>query len=247
MELQCYPMGLRPPDIVPGRRDRDWMDTHHHRHPYKCLPLTMANTTGWEILCPVGFSAEWTGGPHQVDITITPDRPHPDFHHFAQSHFAGGVLTLHPGYLFRTPPGWATWVSGAPNHIKDGIQALTGLVETDWLPFPFTMNWRFTRPGRIRFAKGEPFCFITLTEHMKMDQVQPILRNMESDLNLKGQFDAWQVQRTEFNKRLAKGDAETVKEAWQRFYFKGEMPDNTGEVPAGAHVNKRRMKTLRMF
>ena len=244
MELQCYPMTQRPPDLAPGRPDRDWMDNHHNRHPYKCLPLTMANTTGWELLCPMGFAAEWNGGPSQTDIVLTPDRPNADFPHFAQSHFAGGVLTLHPGYMFRTPPGWAVWTSGAPNHIKDGIQALTGLVETDWLPFPFTMNWRFTRPGRIKFAKGEPFCFITLMEHRKLDAVEPVIRHMDSDPLLKGQFEAWNKRRGEFNASLAKGDPETVKQAWQRFYFKGELPDYTGPAPSD-HVNKRRLKPIR--
>ena len=46
-----------------GRSAAGW--THFaDRHPYRCLPLTMANTTGWEILCPVGFTAEWNGGMH---------------------------------------------------------------------------------------------------------------------------------------------------------------------------------------
>lgn len=245
MELQLYPMTLRPPDIVPGRPDRAWMDKHPARHPYKCLPLTMANTTGWDILCPMGFTAEWNGGQLVTDVTLTPDRPHPEFHHFASSHFAGGVITMHPGYMFRTPPGWAVWTSGSPNLIKDGIQPLTGLIETDWLPFPFTMNWRFTRPGRVHFAKGEPFCFITLMEHRKVDEFQPVLRNMESDMVLKGQFDAWNKRRTEFNAGMAKRDPATIKEAWQRFYFKGEMPDGTGEAPAD-HVNKRRVKQVKM-
>ena len=30
----------------------------------------MANTTGWEILCPMAFTAEWNGGTHQDDITL---------------------------------------------------------------------------------------------------------------------------------------------------------------------------------
>ena len=33
------------------------------------------------------------------------------------------------------------------------LQPLAGVVETDWLPFPFTMNWLFTQPGRVRFEK----------------------------------------------------------------------------------------------
>ena len=70
MELECYPMTPTPPDLVPGRQSRNWMDAFASRHPYRCLPLTMANTSGWEILCPVGFTAEWNGGPDQADITF---------------------------------------------------------------------------------------------------------------------------------------------------------------------------------
>ena len=44
------------------------------------------------------------------------------------------------------------------------------------------------------------------------------------------------------HRRLRKPAA--VKEAWQRYYFKGEMPDDS---PAPAtHVNKRRLKSLRL-
>ena len=86
--------------------------------------------------------------------------------------------------------------TGAPNHVKDGIQPLTGLVETDWLPFPFTMNWIFPRPGKVRFEKGEPFCFITLTEHRKMEQFEPVMKSLESDPVMQGQFDAWNRPRS---------------------------------------------------
>ena len=244
MELECYPMTDRPCDLVPGRQSRNWMDAFVGRHPYKCLPLSMANTTGWEILCPFGFTAEWNGGPRQEDIKITPDRPQVDMEHFVTSHFSSGVLTLHPQYLFRTPPGWGMLATGAPNHIKDGIQPLTGLIETDWLPFPFTMNWLFTRPARIRFEKGEPFCFIQPIEHRKIEQFEPVIRSLDSNPGMKGQFEAWNRQRTDFNTRLASGDPEAAKEAWQRFYFKGELPEAMGAAPT--HVNKRRLKSPRI-
>lgn len=245
IELECYSLQARAPEIVPGRPDRAWMDAFSGRHPYRCLPLTMANTTGWEILCPMGFTAEWDGGPGAEAITLTPDRPMPTFGHFVQSHFTRGVVTFHTGYLFRTPPGWAMWAMGAPNHIKDGIQPLSGLIETDWLPFPFTMNWVFTRPGKVRFEKGEPFCFVTLQEHRKLDQVEPVYRQLDQDPVMKGQYEAWGQKRTEFNKRLTNRDPEAIKEAWQRFYFKGELPDGT-DAPQ-EHTNKRRLKPIRLF
>jgi hypothetical protein len=244
MQLECFATTSRPPDIVPGRPQRAWMEAFVDRHPYRCLPLTMANTTGWEILSPMGFTAEWNGGPAKEDITFTADHPHPDFHHFVSSHFSQGVVTFHPGYLFRTPPGWSLWCGGPPNHVKDGIQALEGLIETDWLPFPFTMNWIFTRPGRVRFERAEPFCFITMVQDKPLEGVEVVLRSLESDDVLRGQYEAWARQRTDFNKRLHQRDPETVKAAWQRYYFKGEVPEAADFKPQD-HVNKRRLQAPR--
>ena len=59
MQLECFTTMADPPELAPGRPDRPWMDAFGGRTPYRCLPLTMANTTGWEILCPFGFTAEW--------------------------------------------------------------------------------------------------------------------------------------------------------------------------------------------
>ncbi|MDP3175721.1 DUF6065 family protein [Phenylobacterium sp.] len=244
MELECYPVAERPPEIVAGRPQRGWMERFSERHPYRCLPLTMANTTGWEILCPMAVTMEWNGGVLQSDITLKPDNPNPDFHHLVKSHFSHGVVTFHPGYLFRTPPGWSMWVMGPPNHVKDGIQPLAGLVETDWLPFPFTMNWHFTRPGRVRFEKGEPFCFITLVQDKPLAQMQPVIRRMDANPELRGQYDMWEKHRADFNAKIFRLDPEATKEAWQRYYFRGEFPEDIAPAPEG-HVNKRRLKTPR--
>ena len=244
MELECYPTAARPPELVPGRPERAWMDAFPDRHAYRCLPLTMANTSGWEMLCPMSFTAEWNGGPNAHDIKLTPDRPHSDFHEFVKSHFTHGVITMHPGYLFRTPPGWSILTQGPPNHVKDGIQPLAGLVETDWLPFTFTMNWIFTRPGRVRFEKGEPFCFITLMQDKALETVQPVIKRMDSNPDLRDQYDVWEKHRTEFNKAIFRLDPEATKAAWQRYYFKGEIPEGAGAAPKD-HVNKRRLKAPR--
>jgi len=243
--LECFPTTARPPDLVPGRPNRAWMDTFLDRHPYRCLPLSMANTTGWEMLCPVGFSMTWNGGPLARDITFRPDHPFPGFEDFVRSHFSHGIVTFHPGYLFRTPPGGSMWAMGPPNHIKDGIQPLAGLVETDWLPFPFTMNWTFTRPGTVKFAKGEPFCFITLAQDKPLEQFDVVQKSLDSDVDLRGQYDAWYKLRAEFNARIYKGEPEAMKEAWQRLYFRGELPEDTGNAPK-EHVNKRRLKSKRI-
>lgn len=241
MQLECFQTMPHPPELVPGRPNRAWMDAFTARHPYRCLPLTMANTTGWELLCPAGFTAEWNGGPEVSDLTVTPDEPAGDRWDWAMSHFACGTLTFHTGYLFRTPPGWAMLASGPPNSPKHGIHPLSGLTETDWLPYPFTMNWLFTAPGRVRFEKGEPFCFLQVVEDRKVDRFEPVIRQLESEPELLGQHEAWKSARTAFNDSMAAGDPEALKASWQRFYFKGEPPEDGGPAPA-QHVNKRRLK-----
>lgn len=244
LRLECFPVRPSPPQLVPGRPDRDWMDEFTARHPNRCLPLSMANTTGWDILCPYGFEAEWDGGKGAEAIRFTPDADADAdlFDHFAASHFTHGVVTFHTGWLFRTPPGWALRVSGSPNRFKHGLAALEGLVETDWLPYPFTMNWRFTAPGKVRFEKDEPFCFIQPVQHHSVEAFQPVRASLEGDAELARQYEAWKEVRTLFNNRMAAGDPEAIKQAWQRYYFRGEYPDQA-ERPA-SHVNKRRLAPL---
>ena len=243
LTLECFPMRPDPPRMVPGLPDRDWMDTFAGRHPYRCLPLTMANTTGWELLCPFGFEAEWDGRMGADAIQFRPDADALYFEHFAQSHFTEGVLTFHTGWMFRTPEGWGMRASGPPNRAKHGIAPLEGVTETDWLPYPFTMNWRFTAPGVIRFEKDEPFCFLQPIPHHRIERFQPVRRSLDDDGDLAVQYRKWSEVRTDFNTRMAAGDPEAVKQAWQRFYFRGEFPDQVGERKVD-HVNKRRLAPL---
>ena len=243
LRLECFPIRSSPPDLVPGRPDRDWMDEFTARHPYRCLPLSMANTTGWDLLCPFGFEAEWDGGLGVEAIRFTPDADATLFDHFVTSHFTHGVVTFHLGWLFRTPPGWALRASGSPNRFKHGLAPMEGLIQTDWLPYPFTMNWRFTAPGKVRFEKDEPFCFRQPVPHDSVEAFEPVRASLDDDADLAKQYEAWKEVRTLFNTRMADGDPEAIKQAWQRFYFRGEFPDRIAEAPV-EHVNKRRLASL---
>ena len=239
MQLECFKIYDVAPQIVPGRPQRDWMDAFPDRHPYRCLPLTMANTTGWEILCPIDLKIVWNGGPREYDISLFTTGDPRAITSFADSHFRRGIVTFHTGHLFRTPPGWGLMTMGAPNHFKDGIAPLTGLVETDWLPFPFTMNWQMTRPGEVTFKKGEPFCFIMPFEHGKTEEIQPERKLLRTEPELEKDFHAWSQSRGSFNDKLKSMDSDAVKAGWQRHYMRGQ---NVAGDKADSHQTKRRLK-----
>src|SRR5690606_6008007 len=52
-------------------------------------------------------------------------------------------------------------------------------------------------------------------------------------------FEAYRERRSEFLERLAKGDEEVVREAWQKFYFRGRLP--TGTRAPASHASKLRL------
>ena len=73
--------------------------------------------------------------------------------------------------------------------------------------------------------------------HAALDQIEPRLRTYADDAKLKESYDYWRQARHDFNERLAAGDPETVKEAWQRNYVKGEDP--SGNYEPEFHLSKR--------
>ena len=238
--LDAFAIHEVAPPLLPGRPHRDWMDEFTDRQPYRCLPLTMANSTGWEMTCPFPLDINWNGGPDAEDIKLSSPDPKAHVAGLAVSHFREGIVTFHTGYIFRTPPGWAVLCGGPPNWPKDGIYPLSGLVETDWLPFPFTMNWQMTRKGKVRFEKDEPFCFVSLSEHRRLETVQPKIKSLKQDTVLSADYKLWNESRNDFILRLSARESSAVSDGWQRHYMKGEKP--SGARVDAEHNTKRRLK-----
>ena len=219
MRLLCFTTSGAPPKIVPAPLERQWMDDTPNAFAYRCLPLNIANAHGWMILNTVPFIAEWNGGPglHDIKVTsLTGEAP------IASSHFGSGVLTFTIHGLFRTEPGFDLMASGPTNMPKDAIQALTGVIETDWSPFSFTMNWKFTRASTpVSFAADEPFCLIFPIQRGLIEQVEPEFLTFESDIPLQEAYTAWAESRNTFNQDLQKADSEARAKLWQKEYFQG--------------------------
>jgi hypothetical protein len=115
---------------------------------------------------------------------------------------------------------------------------LSGIVESDWLPFPFTMNWQLTQPGTVTFEKDEPVCLIYPVLQKALEETTPEIFNLADDPALKKEFEAWDSKRNTFLQRIDTRDPVALKEGWQRAYFKGERPD--GAAPQ-THTIKMRL------
>jgi len=204
------------------------MDDTDERFAYRCLPLNIANTHGWLVLNRAPFRAEWNGGPDADGVVVRPINDDADL--IASSHFGAGVLTIKVEGLFRTEPGYDLMVTGPFNQTKDAIQPLTGIVETDWAPFTFTMNWKFTRTATpVTFERDEPFCMIMPVKRGIIEAVQPEFREFESAPELLTAYVAWADSRNEHNLASAAQCPAENAENWQQDYFNGTS--SLGKAP----------------
>ncbi len=239
--LEAFRLKDKAPVLVPCSQERAWMDAFANHHANRCLPLMIANTHGWELLVPGAFEVEWNGGPNIADLTVRPLQPFPDdypFDHFVTSNFGRGIVSMHTGYLFRTPPGWNTLTTGPFNEARPGISPLTGIIETDWLPYPFAMNWQMLREGTVRFEKGEVFCTVMPLPKNYLNQWEVAIHDLSDDPVLRAEAEVFRSSRKEHRKGLKSDDRQTLKDGWQRHYFVGRFPDGTKGVD---HVNKLRL------
>jgi hypothetical protein len=238
-DLKCYIHPSWEPRIRAASPRRDWMDDTPESFAYRCLPLNIANAHGWEILSPCGFEAEWNGGPNVDDVVVRADAGAPPAKAPVPL-FGQGTVTFHVEGLLQTPPGYNLWIGGPPNSAKDGIAPLGGIVETDWSPFTFTMNWRFTRADHpVRFEINEPFCFFFPIERGLIESVRPRILPIEDDGELKRRFEQWSAARDEFQAEVAASPPDKPSEKWQKFYYRGV--DACGAPGASDHQSKLRV------
>jgi hypothetical protein len=216
-----------PPVCAPA--SREWMDATDEQYAYRCLPLLIANQAGWFILNDQAVECIWNGTRDVSGVRIRHlDKNAPRA--LVTSHFGEGIITWHIPFLFRTSPGFNLLVRGPSNWPKDGVQALDGLVETDWTPATFTMNWKITRPRKwVRFDAGEPVCMVVPQRRGELEAFQTDVRDLASNPELNEAHQQWSVSRARFLAALRVHGSEAVGRKWQKDYFQGRA---SGERPA---------------
>jgi hypothetical protein len=222
--------------IEPASGKRDWMDQTADKFAYRCLPLVMANQAGWVLRCPLNFSAVWNGKPLGSDTTLKfPDGEGPNVGQ-VRSHFGTGILTFSMPWLFRTSQGYGLWVRGPSNMPKDNVVALDGIVETDWNPATFTMNWKIMRRNvEVFFRKGDPICMLVPFPLDLLEAVEPEFRSLDEDETLKQDFYTFTAQRSGNIERLKAGG----EGKWAMDYMRGHLPDGT---PVAEHRKAFRLR-----
>ncbi len=225
--------------IVPLKRQRGWMTKTTNSYAYECLPLNIANEYGWAVLCPTDFSATWNGGDTNDALEV--EYFDSSFSQFAKSHFAHGILTINLDFVIQTPENVALYVRGMPNENLDGAHPLDAIVETDWLPFTFTYNYKFFKPCTINFKKGDPlFCFFPIKKG-EIESYSLYSQNIKNNKKFNKEYENFANVRELYieqskNKNLTTWAQDIFKKSTHRYYRNARGPENQYNV--STHIKK---------
>ncbi len=218
--------------LVPAPATRDWMLRSPGRFAARCLPLLIANQSGWLLLNNATLRVMWNGEAGLDALTVEYENEPPPLH--ATSHFGQGIVTWNLPFLFRTPPGYNLHVRGPVNHIKDGIAALEGIVETDWAVAPAFQSWQLSRRDHtVVWEDGEPICSIIPQRRGELEEWAPEVRDVFAEPALANEYVTFSESRTQFNA--------TRPRAWQKDYFLGRSP---GSAVAEEHQTRLHLRSF---
>jgi hypothetical protein len=204
-------------EITPATYQRQWMDETPGRGAYRCLPLSMANHAGWFIHSPFAFTAVWTGDVAPSAVSLTFDQNAGGAAAAIISHFGNGIVTFGLPFLFRTPSGIGLLVRGAPNWPVINFSPLEGLVETDWNPASFTMNWKIMEANKpVRFEKEWPVCFVQPFDLNLPEGLGAVRKPLGDTPEIQEDHLAWKHSRAAFMESV-----ERNRGGWQKDYFQG--------------------------
>lgn len=235
--LIAYTTQDNAPPITPAPISRPWMSEMRNGWPNRCLPILIANQSGWELRNPAAFTATWMGGDDSLGVIIAPDRRDPD-QFLPFSHFGHGILTWHLPMLFRTPPGYNLLVRGPANYPKDAVSPLEGIVETDWATSSFSMSWQITRKMMpVRFEVDEPICMVVPQRRAELEEFAPEIRPIDSDEDVRRKHEFFLQSRNELGRaQAATNTAMGERVPWQGDYTRGKHAD--GEAGAPDHQTR---------
>jgi hypothetical protein len=235
---RLHPGPCAPIVEAPGRRR--WMDSTVDRFAYRCLPLKVANESGWVIESEHTVLVTWDGGPGRRSLDITCLRGAPPCP--AVSHFGHGILTWTLPYLFQTSPGYNLLMRGPANWPKDGASPLEGLIETDWTAATATMNWKLTRPGlTVRFDVGDPIAMLVPTRRGELESVRPRLADIDDEAEVAGRYRRWAASRMAFLGELPSRGSVPRSQTWEQHYMRGQ--DTDGRT-APEHQRRRVLRSF---
>lgn len=192
--------------------------------PFHCKPWVDGQSVGWTLfygyLTPVTITG--TAG-HRLEVQNLDQLARETNQPHIISHFAAGHFGLGSGYTLQTPPGWISLILPA-THSPPGLEAVTGVIESDWYPRQLFLVFSMPPPG-VTIAldyKMELARVVIIPRHEKLE-AQPLTEPELTALREREAAYLAEEKTTDARWTAASGDTFThLYRQWSAAYRRGE-------------------------
>jgi hypothetical protein len=136
---------------------RDWMDETPDGHAYRCFPVTMANTIGWTLSCPVDVSFIWDG-----KIDTTPDRVKIlSGEQYCYTGRGQGSVSFNTGLILKSEKNISVLSITPQNYFYEDFEVMSSLISTSFFNVDFPLAIKVKIPNKeITIKAGTPIATI---------------------------------------------------------------------------------------
>lgn len=180
--------------IEPISVKRKWMDDTPDGHAYRCFPVTMANTIGWTLSCPVDVSFIWDG---QIDTT--PDRVKIlSGEEYCYTGRGQGSVSFNTGLILKSEKNISVLSITPQNYFYEDFEVMSSLISTSFFNVDFPLAIKVKIPNKeITIKAGTPIATIipiSLTSLKDESiEIENFIKPEDYDAKLKSYGDAAQV------------------------------------------------------
>jgi hypothetical protein len=209
IEVYCQNQSV---NIKQTRIKRDWMESTGEKHAYKCFPVSIANTLGYELSLPVDVSFIWDGindsSSEHVKVLSGEE--------FISNSRANATVSFKTGIVIKSNKNVSFLHMPVPNLFNDLYQAFTTIISTSFFDQEFPSAIRILKPNTVITIKaGEPFVTLLPISLAELSNIELNLKDFEMDeswyknnedrgkaayeLNKKGEWTNWYRNATDHN------------------------------------------------
>lgn len=197
--IHLYPLMDSTLTVEPAKKMREWMN--QNVHSYRCVPIAIANQLGWDIILDRKVVAEWNGGNSLEDVSVLVGNG------VAKSHFGSGTITIDVGYTWHTENGKQLLIIPVPNDDSyRNFQALSAIVESDKLKYPWFLSVRLVNTGITVIEAGTKLCRVFPISIRDIEDTSISIAEEPQDFK---DYRVWQG---------SERDNKPKDVAWQKFY-----------------------------
>ena len=180
---------------------RKWMDETPDGHAYRCFPVTMANTIGWTLSCPVDVSFIWDG-----NIDTTPERVKIlSGEQYCYTGRGQASVSFNTGLILKSEKNISVFSITPQNYFYEDFEVMSSLISTSFFNVDFPLAIKVKIPNKeITIKAGTPIATIipislTLLKDESVE-IENFIKPEDYDIKLKNMWDNKQLNVISNNK-----------------------------------------------